>query len=162
MLWCLCLFLSAIWAFWPFSLPQPIFHINLECKVCTDTLQDEPSDYHSNIYFMRSKNILHFSPELFQNQLISSCWKRAHCSFDTKDRALLFSFKSAFGGWTAERELSFIMLPCQKDTTLCKRNEVERKICFLFHKLSLTGIQFSNDIPPLLCLADWISEDCVN
>lgn len=91
------------------------------------TLQDEPSDYHSNIYFMRSKNTLHFSPELFQNQLISSSWKRAHCSFDTKDRALLFSFKSAFGGWTAERELSFIMLPCQKDTTLCKRNEVEQK-----------------------------------
>lgn len=138
MLRCPCLFLSAIWAFWPSSLSQPIFFIKLVCRVCADTLQDEPSDYHSNIYFMRSKNILHFSPELFQNQLISSCWKTAHCSFDTKDRALLFSFKSAFGGWTAERELSFITLPCQKDTILCKRNEVEQKKFAFFSTRSLS------------------------
>lgn len=118
------------------STPTNTFYKTWSAKSAL-TLQDEPSDYHSNIYFMRSKNILHFSPELFQNQLISSCWKRAHCSFDTKDRALLFSFKSAFGGWTAERELSFIMLPCQKDTTLCKRNEVEQKNLLSFpHALS--------------------------
>lgn len=64
--------------------------------------------------------------------------EECHCSSDAKDRALLFSFKSAIGGWRAKRELSFIMLPCQKDTTLCKRNDVEQKIAFFsMHSLSL-------------------------
>lgn len=127
MLLYLCLFLSAIWAFWSPYLLQPIFYLNPKCKACTDILEDEPSDYHSKIYFMRSQNIVHFPPQLYQKPLISSCWKSAHCSFDVKDRAFLFSFKSVIGGWRAKSELSFIILPCQKDTTLCKRNDREHK-----------------------------------
>lgn len=102
---------------------------------------------------------MHFSPELFQNQLISSCWKGAHCSFDAKDRALLFSFKSAFGGWTAERELSFIMLPCQKDTTLCKRNEVEqkkkKKRIFAFFSTRFLSLAYSLQIISFLLCFVW-------
>lgn len=59
------------------------------------------------------------------------------CPLFAKDRALLFSFKSEIGGWGAKRELSFIMLPCQKNTTLCKKNNVEQKLLSFLCTLSL-------------------------